>query len=88
MTLNQYQSLNLWHTHHSRERPFEKNAWEAIVTLWVMGWVGGVVTLLLGLPMAGLLCLALVFLPGAYVSWRVRMHKAGRLRCDWLTALR
>jgi hypothetical protein len=88
MTLNQYHALKVWHTHHSHERPLEKNTWDMVVTLWVSGWVGGAVALVLGAPMAEIACVALLFLPGVYVALRRRLHRAGRLRCDWITALR
>ena len=87
MTLNQFQALKLWHTRH-RERPLERTVWDAVLTLWMMGWVGLPAALLLGGFWSPLVCLSLVFVPGAYVSWRARMHRSGRLRCDWITALR
>ncbi len=88
MTLSQYQALRQWHTHHSREHPLEKNTWDTVLTLWMMGWVGWPAALLLDLGWAQLACLLLIFLPGAYVAWRTRMHRRGRLRCDWISALR
>jgi len=88
MTLSQYQALKHWHTRHSREHPMEKNTWDAVLTLWMSGWVGGAVALVLGAPLAEIACVALVFLPGSYVAWRTRLHRAGRLRCDWISALR
>lgn len=88
MTLSQFHALKLWHSRHARERPLERNAWDAVLTLWMMGWVGGAASLVLGAPWAELACLALLFLPGSYVTWRTRMHRIGRLRCDWITALR
>jgi len=88
MTLDQFHALKLWHTRHRREHPLEKGTWEAILTLWMMGWVGIPPALLLGAGWTALVCLALLFLPGAYVKWRTRLHQAGRLRCDWITALR
>mgnify|MGYP003546855692 CR=1 FL=1 len=30
----------------------------------------------------------LVFSPGRYVAWRDRLHRRGRLRCDWIALLR
>jgi len=33
-------------------------------------------------------CVALVFLPGGYVALRRALHRAGRVRCDWLGTLR
>jgi hypothetical protein len=88
MTLSQFHALKLWHTHHARERPMEKNTWDIVVTLWVSGWVGGAVALILGAALAEILCISLLFLPSTYVAWRAKLHRAGRLRCDWISALR
>lgn len=88
MTLSQYHALKVWHTRHSREHPLEKNTWDAVLTLWMMGCAGGPAALLVGSGWAVLVCMALLFLPSGYVAWRTRLHKAGKLRCDWITALR
>jgi hypothetical protein len=88
MTLTQFQALKVWHTRHSAECPLEKNIWDIVLMFWLTGWVGLPATLLLGQPLAGLACLGLCLLPGAYVAWRKRLHQAGRLRCDWVIALR
>ncbi|HEV7913459.1 MAG TPA: hypothetical protein VGP22_06810 [Albitalea sp.] len=88
MTLSQYHALKIWHTRHSREHPVEKSTWDAVLTLWMLGCVGGPASLLLGSGWGALLCLGLIFLPGAYVGCRLRLHRIGRLRCDWITALR
>ena len=34
------------------------------------------------------ICIGLLFLPGAYVKARKRLHAARLLRCDWLGAVR
>jgi hypothetical protein len=88
MTLQQYHSLKVWHRRHWRNHPVEKNLWEAILTLWLTGGVGLPVTLLLDVPWATAASLVVLFLPGRYVALRTRLHRSGRLRCDWLTALR
>lgn len=88
MTLDQYHALKVWHTHHSREQPIEKNTWDIVLTLWMSGWVGGAVALLLGAHLAAIACMALLLLPSTYVALRKKLHRAGRLRCDWITALR
>ena len=88
MTLHQFHALKQWHLRHWRDHPLEKNLWEAVLTLWLMGWVGGAVSLLLNLPWVEVFCLALLFLPSAYVAMRARWHRAGRLRCDWISSLR
>ena len=88
MTLEQLHSLKLWHQRHVRDRPLEKQAWDAVLTLWMMGWVGGPTAFLIHLRWAAIVCLALLFLPGAYVALRRHLHRAHLLRCDWIAALR
>ncbi len=88
MTLQQYHSLKVWHRRHWRKHPVEKNLWEVILTLWMAGGMGVPAALLLDKPWAALASLALLFLPGRYVALRTRLHRSGRMRCDWITALR
>ena len=87
MTLQQYHSLKQWHTHH-RNHPLEKNIWEMVLTLWMCGWVGGAAAFVLSAPLASIGCLALLFLPTAYVRLRAKLHRQHRLRCDWIGAVR
>lgn len=86
MTLDQFHALKLWHTSHPR--PLERNLWDAVLTLWMMGWAGIPAFLLLAEPLAVAACVAAIFLPHRYVAWRRTMHQQGRLRCDWITVLR
>ena len=88
MTLDQFQALKLWHQQHAHFAPLEKEAWEAVVTLWLIGCVGGPVALLIGRGFLAILTFALLFLPRIYVWLRRRLHRAGVLRCDWMAALR
>jgi len=88
MTLGQFHALKVWHIRHWRDHPLEKHTWDTVLMLWLIGWVGGAVSLILGVPWAELSCLMLLFLPSSYVAWRRHLHRAGRLRCDWITALR
>ena len=88
MTLGQYHALKLWHTRHSREHPVEKDTWDVVLTLWMSGWVGSAVAVILGAPLVEIVCIALLFLPSTYVALRTKLHRTGRLRCDWITALR
>ena len=87
MTLQQLQSLKRWHVGH-HDRPLERGAWDAVLTLWMSGWIGGAASLLLANGLAWATCVALIWLPGAYVQLRARLHRSGRLRCDWITAIR
>ncbi len=87
MTLTQMSSLKRWHVEHRDDAPLEYHAWDAVLTLWVLGWMAPPSLVLLDghawLP----LCAALWFVPPLYVGLRRRLHARGRLRCDWLPAL-
>ena len=87
MTLDQLHDLKLWHQRHLRDRPVEKYVWDAVLTLWLIGWVGGPVAFLIHRGWAAIAAVALVFLPGAYVALRRTLHRARILRCDWISAL-
>jgi hypothetical protein len=84
LTLARLQRIKRWQLAHKRAHPVESQVWDAVLTLWVMGWVGWVPTLALDDPWAAPLCLLGVATPRLYVRWRQRAHEAGRLRCDWL----
>jgi hypothetical protein len=88
MTLDQLNTLKLWHQRHVRERPVEKHVWDLVLTFWLAGWVGAPTAFLIHLRWGALLCLMLLFLPGAYVALRRRLHRARVVRCDWIAALR
>ena len=40
MTLDELQRIKQWHVAHRREHPLEYHLWYAILTLWLVGWVG------------------------------------------------
>ena len=86
MTLQQFHSLKDWHHGHGRH-PVEKNIWDTVLTVWLMGWVGAPTAFLLHAGWAEAACLSVMFLPGLYVALRRRLHRAGWLRCDWISAL-
>ena len=35
MTLDQFQSLRMWHMRHWQQHPVEKHTWEGVLTLWM-----------------------------------------------------
>jgi hypothetical protein len=86
MTLQQLHDLRCWHMHHRRDHPIENQAYEAVLTIWVMGWIGLPAALLLNQALVLASALA-VLTPLAYVSLRLYLHRHHRLRCDWLCAL-
>lgn len=76
--------LKDWHALHRGTHSVEYKVWNAVLTAWLMGWIGFLPVLtfdtLWDLPF----CLLGVLAPQFYVYVRVRAHKTGRLRCDWL----
>ena len=88
MTLQQLSAVKRWHINHPRSGSVEVNLWDAVLTCWVLGWMGlapaAVLSPQMGLP----LCAALSLMPSLYVQLRRRLHQRGRLRCDWLSSAR
>lgn len=88
MTLQQLSVVKRWHVLHRRDRPVEFHTWDTVLTLWLVGWLGIPAELILWQLYGLLACSALLFAPAAYVALRRRLHRRGRLRCDWLEAAR
>jgi hypothetical protein len=87
MTLQQLAQIKCWLRLHGGRHPVELQAWDLVLTCWVLGWVSVPGLMLLeawpGLPLS----LLAFLLPTLYAGTRRRLHRQGRLRCDWLTAL-
>ncbi len=79
MTLQQFQSLTHLRTYGTGHRhPVERNIWDAVVTAWVLGWIGAPAAFLLRLDAVELaLSAAVLFLPGLYVALRRRSAATG-----------
>lgn len=86
MRLQEFNALKVWHQTHGRH-PVEKAAWDGVLTLWLVGWVGGMAALVMRSDWAAGTCLGLLFLPGVYVALRRWLHRHQRLRCEWLSAV-
>lgn len=84
MNLNQLVAMKNWMDAHRPGRPVEYHAWDAVLTLWLMGWMGAPAFMMLDDPWAVVACVALFFMPPAYTRLRRRLHLRQRLRCDWL----
>lgn len=82
--LTQIQRLRKWHLAHKAERPLEYHLWDAVMTVWMMGWCGWLPAFLIDAWWALPLCGAAVMAPRLYVGWREQAHARQRLRCDWL----
>ena len=88
ITLAQLERVKNWHLAQQGKRPVERQVWEAVLTLWIMGWMGWFPAYAFEAPWAYPLCLLGVLTPRLYVDWRARAHEARRLRCDWLDLMR
>jgi len=88
MTLNQLASIKRWLLLHGQRHPVELFVWNLVLTGWVLGWMGVPGSLLAHQWAALPLCLVAFTSPQWYAGARKRLHRRGRLRCDWLTALR
>lgn len=87
MNVQQLAAVKRWHVRHRDRRPVELHAWDTVLTLWVIGWMGMIPALLLNQAFGVVLCIALCYAPGAYVRLRRRLHRRGRLRCDWIDSV-
>lgn len=83
MTLDELQRIKQWHVAHRADHPVEYHLWDAVLTLWLMGWVGWLPALAFGAAWATPLCMTAMFAPSLYVAWRAKAHRARKLRCDW-----
>jgi hypothetical protein len=87
LSLSDLQRIKQWHVAHKSDHPLEYQLWDAVLTLWVMGWVGWLPAFALDALWTIPLCLAAMQAPCLYVSWRAHAHRTRRLRCDWLGGL-
>ena len=86
MRLEDLQRIKSWHVAHRHTHPVEYQAWDAMLTLWLAGWVGWLPVYALGLLWALPLCVLAIAAPALYVAFRLRAHRRRRLRCDWSAA--
>ncbi len=85
MTLAEIQRIRQWHVAHRSDHPIEYHLWDAVLTLWLLGWVGWLPAFATGDAVwAAPLFLVGMHAPSAYTRWRARAHERQRLRCDWL----
>jgi hypothetical protein len=87
MTLRQLALIKRWHVQHRHRHPVEFQAWDAVLTAWMLGLIGAPAALILHAPGSMLGCIFLAFLPSLYVGCRESLHRHRWLRCDWLDSL-
>ena len=84
LTLQQMSKLKDWHVLCRGTNAVDYEVWNAVLTVWLMGWIGCLPALIIDALWALPFCLLGVLAPQFYVYVRVRAHKTGQLRCDWL----
>lgn len=84
MTLAELQRIKQWHVANRGTHPLEYHLWDMMLTLWLMGWMGWLPAYALAELWSVPLCVLAMFAPSLYVAWRVKAHRAHKLRCDWL----
>ncbi|HJV68604.1 hypothetical protein [Ideonella sp.] len=88
MSFAQLTAMKAWMVAHRAGQPIEYHTCDAVLTLWLLGWMGAPAFIVLDAPWAVIGCVALFFTPSAYLRLRRSLHLKGRLRCDWLDAVR
>lgn len=84
MKLEEMQRIKQWLVAHQREHPVEYHTWDAMLTLWLAGWVGWIPAFAFDALWAAPLLALSMSAPTMYAAWRLRAHRLHRLRCDWL----
>ncbi len=82
MSINELARIKRWHVAHKAQHPLEYHTWDAMLTLWLMGWVGILPAVVLN-PWILLACALCTSAPSLYVRYRVQAHHRHTLRCDW-----
>jgi len=83
MSIDELQRIKKWHVAHRADHAVEYHVWDALLTVWVMGWVGWLPAFALNALWSMPMCALGMAAPGMYVAWRLKAHREGRLRCDW-----
>ncbi|SFU85022.1 hypothetical protein SAMN05216350_106174 [Polaromonas sp. YR568] len=84
ITLAQLQRVKDWREAQRGAHPVECQIWEAILTVWLMGWMGWLPAYAFEAVWAYPLCVLGILAPRLYVYMRAKAHVSGHLRCDWL----
>ena len=82
--ISELHRIRKWHVEHAQDHPLEFQLWDAVITCWLMGWVGWLPTFALDVWWSGPLCLLGMLLPSMYIAWRTRADALNKLRCDWI----
>ena len=87
LTLARLQRINNWHKAHPDAHAVERQVWDAVMMLWVIGWIAWVPGWIFGAAWVYPLCLFGLLAPKIYIRLRAMAQKRGHLRCEWLKLL-
>ena len=82
--LSELHRIQHWCKEHALDHPVEHELWDAVLTVWLMGWIGWLPTWVLDAWWAGVPCVLGMLAPSLYIGWRTQAHALKRLRCDWI----
>lgn len=85
--LARLQRIKNWHSAHPHVHPVERQVWDAVMTLWVMGWLAWLPAWIFGAIWIYPLCAIGLLAPKIYIRLRIVAQRGGRLRCEWLQLL-
>ncbi len=88
MTLEELHRIKKWHVVNRVDHPVEYQLWDMMLMLWVMGWVGWLPAYAFDFLWSVPLCMLGMAAPSLYVTWRLKAHRAHKLRCDWAARLK
>ncbi len=81
--LARLQRIKTWLKAHQHSHRVEYEAFDAVLTIWLMGLVGALPAIVLQEWWLLPLCYLAAFAPSMYIARRLRQHTQGKLRCDW-----
>lgn len=81
---SELQRIRQWHVDHAHDHPVEYQLWDAVLTLWFVGWVAWLPAWALEAWWVAPLCPLGMLAPRLYIAWRARAQALNRLRCEWL----
>jgi hypothetical protein len=81
--LARLQRIKNWMKAHQQSHRVEYEAFDTVLTIWLMGLVGALPVIVLQEWWILPICSIATFAPSMYISRRLRQHAQGKLRCDW-----
>jgi hypothetical protein len=85
--LARLQRIKTWMKAHKKSHRVEYEAFDTVLTVWLMGLVGALPVIVLQKWWILPICSMAAFAPSMYIARRLKQHAQGKLRCDWAHVL-